>query len=63
MTWNQKHKIKRWIQYSSGIQSMSLHNLVWGYKTRGKWGRESRVDGIKMGLLNHMKWMTKRYSK
>ena len=63
MTWNQKHKIKRWIEYSSGIQSMVLHTLVWKYKTRGKRGRESRVDSIKMRSIGHMKWMTKRYNR
>ena len=61
--WNQKHKIKRWIEYSSGVQSMALHNLVCGYETRGKRNRELRVESAKMHLLDYMKWVTKRYSK
>ncbi len=60
--WKQKHKIKRWVEYSRGYRSMALHNLVWGYKTRGRWGRELNVDDVKMHLLNNIKWVTERYT-
>ena len=61
--WKQKHKIKRWVEYSRGYKSMTVHNLVWGYKTRGRWGRELNVDGVKLEALNRIKWVIKRYSK
>jgi hypothetical protein len=55
--------IKRWVEYSRGYRSIELHSVVWGYETRGKWGRELRVDSAKMNILNHMRWMTKRYNR
>lgn len=61
-TWKQKHKIKRWVEYPLWYRPMVLHNLVWGYKTRGRWGRELRIDGVKMHLLNGTQWVTKRYN-
>ena len=61
--WKQKHKMRRWVEYSRGYRSIALHNLVWGYKTRGRWGRELNVDGVKLEALNRIKWVIKRYSK
>ena len=63
MTWNQKHRVKRWVEYSRDYRSIELHSTVWGYETRGKWGRELRIDGIKMRLLNGIQWVTKRYNR
>ena len=61
--WKQKHALKRWVEYSRGYKSMTVHNLVWGYKTRGRWGRELKVDSVKLYLLNNIRWIVKRYSK
>lgn len=61
--WKQKHMIQRWVEYSRGYRSISLHNIVCGYETRGKWGRELRIDGAKMHLLNGIQWVTKRHSR
>ena len=55
--------IQRWVEYSRGYRSIELHSAVWGYKTRGKWGRELRIDGVKMHLLNGIQWVTKRYNR
>ena len=62
-SWKQKHMIQRWVEYSRGYRSIALHSIVCGYKTRGKWNRELRIDGVKMRLLNGIQWVTKRHSR
>lgn len=60
--WKQKLRVKRWVEYSPGYRSIALHSTVWGYKTRGKWGRELKMDDIKLHSLNNIHWVTKRYN-
>ena len=60
--WKQKHRMKRWVEYAKNYKSIALHNIVWGYKTRGRWGRELKVDGVKLKSLNKIQWVTKRYN-
>ena len=66
MAWKQKHNIMYWYMKPHPIYNYSseaIHMQQEEYNKRGRWGRVSRISGVKRRLIDGMKWVTRRYNR